>query len=885
MKKSKTIVGLLAHVDAGKTTLTESLLFNSGAIRKTGRVDHGDAFLDTDAMEKSRGITIFSKQARLSHNGQDLILLDTPGHSDFSPEMERTLIILDAAILLISASDGVTARVRVLWSLLKSHNIPVFVFVNKMDQAGADRNAVLEELKDKLDRNITAFDCPFDDPELQESLALCDEKLLDAFLSGENISPDTAVRFIKERKIFPCYFGSALKNEGVDTLLDGLSEYLRPENAPDEFGARVYKISRDSSNARLTWMKITGGSLKAKTLLSGEAESEEWSEKADQLRLYSGSGFSPASEVFAGDICAVTGLTMTQAGDGLGTEPPLASSESTPVLTYELITAPEVDVKQLASVLKLLQEEQPDLAPTYNEKTKRISVSLMGRVQSEILKHQLKERFDLDIAYGAPTVIYKETIANTVEGVGHFEPLRHYAEAHILIEPLPAGSGIEIETVCSVDELALNWQRLIMTHLAERKFRGVLTGSELTDVRFSVLTGKAHAKHTVGGDFRQATYRAVRQGLMEAENVLLEPTYDFRINAPQSSLGRILFDLDAMRAKMEAPEIENDTAVIKGSAPVSEIGNYADTLGSFTSGAASLELSPGGYVPCHNAEEIIEKYAYDPEADLRNSPDSVFCSHGAGLIIPWYEVKNHMHVPSPLVAKEEAAPLRPYIPPTRSMDVTGEELDEIFERTFGGHADAKKPGYKKGREKRVIRSESAEYAPPSKVRKPGEKYLIVDGYNIIFAWPELSSLAGANIDSARDRLIDLMSEYNGASNENLTIVFDAYKVPGGSGHKMQYNNIKVVFTKEDETADAYIERAVRQLPKNSRITVATNDNLEQIVVLGGGAVRMTAEELHVSLQAARAKLKEAYLEPGISTKNRLFDNLSDEVKEKMKGLK
>ena len=882
-------IGLVAHVDAGKTTLTEALLFESGAIRHQGRVDHKNAFLDTEEMEKQRGITIFSKLAGFSYNNRSFTLLDTPGHGDFSTEMERALWVMDAAVLIVSAADGITGQTELLWKLLERYGIPTFVFVNKMDRPGAEKQALYGRIQEKLDRSCVDFTSGFDSEEFQEACALCDEKLLDKVLAGGKVTEEEIAGLIGERRLFPVLFGSALKNTGIEELLSAFVRFLPVKRYPEKFGARIYKISRDQKGARLTWMKITGGSLKGRQVLDIPAAEETVSCKTDQIRIYSGAGFTAANEAFAGDICAVTGLTGTEAGMVLGAEEPVKERVLEPVLNYRVLLPEDADVTKVYGFMKILKEEDPGLGLSFDSEKQSISLKVMGKVQMEVITRQMQERFGVDISFGPPAIVYKETICYPVEGVGHFEPLRHYAEAHILIEPLPAGSGIEIASLCSTDVLALNWQRLIMTHLAEKTYKGVLTGSELTDVRFSVLTGRAHIKHTEGGDFRQATYRAVRQGLMEAVSVLLEPVYDFTLSVPEEHIGRAVYDMNKLSASVKSQEIHNGTAELTGTGPALTLDNYQEELSAYTAGRGSISCTFGGYAPCHNTEEVLAERNYDPDADLANPSSSVFCSHGAGFVVPWYQVKEMMHVESPLTAEEqtdEEVYEQARASAGRRSEVTGEELDEIFAKTFGNKGlQNKRPGWKRSSGKRIIRvDDDYELPKRKKAEQPRKKYLLVDGYNIIFAWDELKKLAAANIDSARDRLMDVMSGYQAAFDGELILVFDAYKVAGGKGSIQKYHNIYVVYTREAETADAYIEKTVHELGRNHDVTVATSDALEQVIILGGGAVRMSAAGLLEEVKAAEAENRKQMRDNPESGKKYLLDDLTEEVRKSLEKL-
>ena len=851
------VTGILAHVDAGKTTLSEAMLYCSGVIRSLGRVDHGDAFLDTFALERERGITIFSKQARLPLPSVEVQLLDTPGHVDFSAEMERTLQVLDCAILVISGTDGVQAHTRTLWRLLERYHIPTFLFVNKMDLAGANREALLEGLK-KLDSGCVDFTQPQE--ALWEQAALCGEEALEAYLAQGSLTPEDLRRLIAERKLFPCWFGSALKLEGVDRFLKGLEQYAPLPVYPAEFGARVYKIARDAQGNRLTYLKVTGGALKVKAPLTnrrpGLEEDRIWEEKCDQLRLYSGAKYQTAEVIPSGTVAAVTGLSHTCPGQGLGADPGLSAPILEPVLTYQVLLPEGCDPHTALGKLRELEEEDPQLHILWNEALRQIHLQLMGEVQLEILRRLIAERFSLEIAFGPGSIVYKETIAAPVEGAGHFEPLRHYAEVHLLLEPGEPGSGVVLDSLCSEDQLDRNWQRLILTHLAEREHPGVLTGAPLTDVKISLTAGRAHVKHTEGGDFRQATYRAVRQALMKAENVLLEPWYDLRLELPAEQVGRALSDLQRMGGEARQESAADGEAVLTGAAPVSELQGYAAELAAYTRGRGRLFCTLGGYRPCHNAEAVIAAIGYNPERDADNPPDSVFCSHGAGTVVKWDEADRHMHVVSPLrTAPPPAAPETPRTPSPARSAYTGtpeedQELQAIFERTYGPvkHQAFTPP--------RPPRRPTAEETAKRTVRPQftGPEYLLVDGYNIIFAWDVLKETARENLDAARKLLMDLLSNYQGFKKCVVILVFDAYKVKGNPGSVEKYHNIHVVYTKEAETADAYIERATYEIGRHHRVRVATSDGPEQLIILGHGALRVSAESFRQEIEQAEGEI-------------------------------
>ena len=851
---NKLVMGVLAHVDAGKTTLSEALLYQSGAIRRLGRVDHRDAFLDTDEMERERGITIFSKQAELTWGDTAFTLLDTPGHVDFSAEAERVLQVLDCAVLVVSGSDGVQAHTRTLWRLLERYAVPTFLFLNKMDLAGTDREALLAELKQRLDGGCVDFSLPRS--ALAEEAAVCDEALLERYLESGAVSEEDLTDLIRRRKLFPCLFGSALKLEGVEALLETLRRHAPLRTYGPEFGARVFKVSRDDRGTRLTHLKVTGGVLRTKDLLTNRREDtpeeEVWEEKADQLRLYSGARFQPVDSAPAGTVVAVIGLSRALPGQGLGYETAWTVPALEPVLAYQMETA--ADPSTALKALRLLEEEDPQLRVSWTAGAVR--VQLMGEVQTEILQRRLKERFGIEARFGAGRVVYRETIAAPVEGVGHFEPLRHYAEVHLLLEPLPRGTGLRFATVCPEDSLDGHWQRLILTHLWEKPHLGVLTGSPVTDMKITLTAGRAHEKHTEGGDFRQATYRAVRQGLMSAESVLLEPWYAFRLELPAAQLGRALNDVQQMGGETEAPETLGDEAVLTGEAPVAALGDYARELAAYTKGQGRLSLRPAGYRPCADPEAVIEAIGYDPERDVENTPDSVFCAHGAGYTVKWTDVPAQAHVdsgirlnaPAPEEAKEPETRRSAAYAGTIKQD---KELQAIFERTYGAvkRRDFLPP-------KAPRRPVSSEAAPSRAIRRPDNRpeYLLVDGYNIIFAWEELKAVARESLDAARAALCDLLCNYQGCRGCQVIAVFDAYKVRGGQGSVEKYHSIHVVYTKEAETADAYIERATYELGKRYRVRVATSDGPEQLIILGHGALRVSASAFREEVEQVQGRI-------------------------------
>ncbi len=882
------VVGILAHVDAGKTTLSEGILYTCGAIRKMGRVDHKDAFLDTYALERSRGITIFSKQALFDLGDIRVTLLDTPGHVDFSAEMERTLQVLDYAILIISGADGVQGHTQTLWKLLKHYNIPTFVFVNKMDQPGTDEMHLMEELKKRLDGNCLDFSADRIQEDWQEQLAMCEEELLEAYLEEGEVDEAQIPRLIRERKLFPCFFGSALKMEGVEEFLEGIRQMVQIPEYPQEFGAKVFKIARDPQGNRLTYLKITGGNLKVKTLLTEE--------KVEQIRIYSGEKFELVQEAQPGMVCALTGLSATYPGQALGAEKTSHIPVLEPVLTYQIRLPEGCDVHQTLLKLRQLEEEEPLLHIVWNEILGEIHAKVMGVVQIEVLKTIMKERYGVEVEFGSGSIIYKETIAGPVEGVGHYEPLRHYAEVHLLLEPGEQGSGLEFDTDCSEDILDRNWQRLILTHLEEKEHLGVLTGAPITDMKITLVTGRAHLKHTEGGDFRQATYRAVRHGLRKAESVLLEPFYEFRLEVPADMIGRGMTDIQKMEGSFEAPWIEGETAILTGIAPVVEMSDYQNEVMAYTRGRGHLFCALKGYYPCHNADEVIAAKGYDPEADLDNPTASVFCAHGVGFVVNWEQVEDYMHLESPLnlapvVRKQPefagSASNLSWKEEQEKYFTSEKELEEIFARTYGcgkNNDDRRdKKGWRKSREEKEFQrqrmSSSDSYTPKKNKSVASEKeYLLVDGYNIIFAWEELKLLAEANIDAARDKLIDILCDYQGYKKCTLILVFDAYKVQGGQGSVQKINNIYVVFTKEAETADQYIEKTVHEIGNQYHVTVATSDRLEQMIILGQGAARMTAKELGEEVELMKQRVREDVearrMQQG---KNYLFDQLDDEM--------
>ena len=844
------VLGILAHVDSGKTTLSEAMLYRAGAIRKLGRVDHGDAFLDTDSLEKARGITIFSKQALLTAGNTAITLLDTPGHVDFSTETERTLQVLDYAVLVVSGTDGVQSHTETLWRLLRRYHVPAFVFVNKMDLPGMTREQLLAQLNHRLGEGFVDFGA--EPAARNEALALCDEQLMEKMLDAGTLTDADIIPAVARRHVFPCWFGAALRLDGVDALLDGLDRCTRAAPALHAFGARVFKVSQDEQGARLTWLRVTGGELKVKALLTGEADGEPWAEKANQLRLYSGAKYTLTEVIGPGQVCAVTGLTHAKPGNGLGAERDSDVPVLEPVLSYQVLLPEGADVHAALGKLHRLEEEEPQLHVVWNESLGEIHVQLMGEVQLEVLRSLLAERFGLEVSFGPGGILYKETITEPMEGVGHYEPLRHYAEVHLLLEPLPRGSGMQFAADCREEVLDKNWQRLVLTHLEEKQHLGVLTGSPLTDVKITLIAGRAHLKHTEGGDFRQATYRAVRQGLMLAKSQLLEPWYAFRLEVPVENIGRAMSDIQRMEGTFDPPESGEETAVLTGFAPVSTMRSYPMEVVSYTRGRGHLSLTLDGYRPCHNAQEVIAAIGYEPEHDLDNPADSVFCAHGAGFVVPWDQVRSHMHVDSgwgksTRPEQEAAVPQRRAMAYRATLEEDAELL-KIFERTYGpikrDPLAAFRPVQK--RERPDFAAEQWEIAP---------EYLLVDGYNIIFAWDELNALSKESLDAARHKLMDILCNYQGFQKCVLILVFDAYRVPGSPGSIEQYHNIHVVYTKEAETADMFIERVTHEIGRNRRVRVATSDGMEQIIILGHGALRVSARMFHEEVQNVEKQIR------------------------------
>ena len=922
----KLVVGILAHVDAGKTTLSEGILYLTGKIRKLGRVDHKDAYLDTYNLERERGITIFSKQAEFELGNRGITLLDTPGHVDFSAEMERTLQVLDYAILVINGADGVQGHTMTLWRLLARYQIPTFLFINKMDQDGTDKEKLLAELKKRLSDNCVDFTWEKSDLQSQflEDVSVCDEELLEKYLETEEISTSDIRKVIKERKLFPCFFGSALKMTGVEEFLHGLEKYCETPEYPSEFGAKVFKIARDDQGNRLSYMKITGGTLKVKELLTD-------TEKADQIRIYSGVKFEMLKEAEAGTVCAVTGLTETYPGEGLGIEADSAMPVLEPVLNYQIILPEGCDAHRMLKSLKELEEEEPQLHIMWDEQLGEIHAMLMGEVQIEILKHLIWERFHVAVEFGTGNIVYKETIVAPVEGVGHFEPLRHYAEVHLLLEPGERGSGLQFFTAANEDQLDRNWQRLILTHLEEKEHLGVLTGSPITDMQITLLTGRAHQKHTEGGDFRQATYRAVRQGLKKAETLLLEPYYSFRLEVPAENVGRAMTDIQRMQGTFQGPETQGELSVITGSAPVAKMRDYQSQVVSYTRGRGHLTCTLNGYEPCQDQEQIAEEIGYDSERDLENPTGSVFCAHGAGFVVPWYEVEEYMHLegaqlPDSNDAYEDsdnsfaggrAVQGTAKNSPDRRTANAGrgkytsmygsyeeeKELKAIFEKTFGpvsskryssnsrsfgnpesGSSFSGKGGKGAADSGLPAKSDHGAWRNSSPAIHR-EDYLLVDGCNIIFAWEDLRDLAQADFHAAQSRLMDILSDYQGIKGCILILVFDAYRVEGHPEETFQYHNIHVVYTKEAETADQYIERTVHKIGRKHNVTVATSDGLEQIIIMGQGAARISARGFKDEIASAKQQMREEWQERRDNSKTYLFDSMTPELKSHMEDIR
>jgi small GTP-binding protein len=905
-------IGILAHVDAGKTTLSECMLYLSGQIRKLGRVDHKDAFLDTYELERERGITIFSKQAELKMGNLGITLLDTPGHVDFSAEMERTLQVLDYAILVINGADGVQGHTRTLWRLLKRYQIPTFIFINKMDQVGTDKAKVLADLQNRLDEGCIDFSEITE--ETYDRLAMCDEKVMEEYLESEKVEEDTIAEIIGSRKVYPCYFGSALKMEGVQEFMDGMTAYVEKNeqiNSTDtntsNFGAKVFKISRDPAGSRLTYLKVTSGTLKVKDTLTGIAGKQQskkesdlaqdrsetvmnsWEEKVNQIRIYSGEKYEMVQEAKSGMVCAVTGLNYTYPGEGLGIECDSEAPALEPVLSYKIELPEGCDVHKMLGNLRILEEEDPMLKIVWNEELGEIHAKLMGAVQIEILKSLIKDRFGVDVEFDTGNIVYKETIQNTVEGVGHFEPLRHYAEVHLKMEPGERGSGIVIGTDCSEDMLDKNWQRLILTHLLEKEHRGVLTGSVITDMKITLTAGRAHLKHTEGGDFRQATYRAVRQGLMQAESMLLEPYYDFQLEIPSGMIGRALTDIQRMNGETGTPQTEGEMTTIEGYAPVTGMRDYQMEVNSYTRGQGHLTCTFRGYEPCRNAEAVIEEIGYDPERDIENPTGSVFCSHGAGFNVPWNQVPEYMHLENQLEkeqaleeAKRQSEQAARQVPraartPGVYSKAAEKELEEIFIRTYG------KVERKGGLTPKTYESEYAK--KQRKKEEAMQEYLLVDGYNVIFAWQELKELAKVSIEAARDKLMDILCNYQGYKKCVLILVFDAYKVEGYALEIQKYHNIHVVYTKEAETADQYIEKVVHHIGRKYHVTVVTSDGVEQVITMGQGGTRISSRDFLEEIEYTKKLIEEDNEKQRVSDRNYLFDHADDEFVKKMEKIR
>lgn len=845
------VLGVLAHVDSGKTTLSEAMLYRAGVIRKLGRVDHRDAFLDTDALERARGITIFSKQALLDAGQTHITLLDTPGHVDFSAEAERTLQVLDYAVLVISGPGGVQSHTETLWQLLRRYRIPTFVFVNKMDLPGPTRAELLEQLNRRLGEGFVDFGA--DPAARDEALALCDERLMDAWLEQGALEDGQILPAIARRHVFPCWFGSALRLDGVDPLLEGLDRFTRPAPALSAFGAAVFKVSQDEQGARLTWLRVTGGELKVKDLLSGEGPEGPWAEKANQLRLYSGTKYTLAERVGPGQVCAVTGLTQCRPGQGLGAQRDSKPPALEPVLSYQVLLPEGADAHAALDKLRRLEQEDPQLHVVWNETLGQIHLQLMGEIQLEVLRTLLAQRFGLEVSLGPGGILYKETITEPIEGVGHYEPLRHYAEVHLKLEPLPPGSGMQYAADCREEVLDKNWQRLVLTHLEEKQHLGVLTGAPLTDMKITLIAGKAHLKHTEGGDFRQATYRAVRQGLMMGKSQLLEPWYSFRLEVPAENIGRAITDIQRREGTFDPPETGLETAVLTGTAPVATLRDYPVELAGYTHGRGRISLTPVGYRPCHNAAQVIAESGYQPQHDLDNPADSVFCAHGAGFVVSWADVRSHMHVDSGWGKSQRPADTAPAPSPRRAAAYRATleedaELMKIFERTYGP----------------IKRDPLAAFRPVKKTERPdfaaqswtiAPEYLLVDGYNLIFAWEELSALAKQSLDAARTRLADILCNYQGYKKCVVILVFDAYRVPGSPGAIEQYHNIHIVYTKEAETADMYIERVTHEIGKQRRVRVVTSDGAEQIIILGHGALRVSSRLFQQEVEEVEREIR------------------------------
>jgi small GTP-binding protein len=868
----KLVIGILAHVDAGKTTLSESILYLSGKLGRLGRVDNKDAYLDTFDLEKERGITIFSKQAVFEQGNTQITLLDTPGHVDFSAEMERTLQVLDYAILVISGADGVQGHTKTLWSLLHMYQIPVMIFINKMDQAGTDKATLMKEMKEQLQDNCVEFG-EHQTEEFYDQLAMCDYHMMESYLEKGSIDIERIKTAIMERKVFPCFFGSALKLEGVENLLKGIQEYATNTSYPMEFGAKIYKVTRDEQGNRLTHMKVTGGALKVKDMLSNGV----WEEKVNQIRIYSGQKYEAVSEVSAGTICAVTGLSLARPGEGLGIDTSYTTAILEPVLFYQLIPPKGCEPRVLLPKLRELEEEEPELHILWQEELQEIQVQIMGEVQLEILQTMIENRFGIVVEFGAGKIVYKETIETTVEGVGHFEPLRHYAEVHLLLEPGDAGSGLEFLINCSEDILGKSWQKLVLSHLEEKDHRGVLTGSSITDMKITLVSGRAHNKHTEGGDFREATYRAVRQGLMEAKSVLLEPFYNFQLELPREMVGRAMTDIEKMYGVCELTDADGDMTRLTGSGPVVTMRNYQQEVTAYTKGYGRMYVSLKGYGPCHNQEEVIRTIGYEAERDLANPSSSIFCAGGAGYLVNWFEVKDSMHMESYL--QQEKIFEEVYSPPTKSKDdfISTEEIDRILSSTYYANQGKKTDWMRTNPVRETYYASSTSHKP--KITR--EEYLLVDGYNIIFAWQELAELAGINMDGARTRLLDILSNYQGIRKCPIIVVFDAYRVQDHKEEMIAYHNIYMVYTREAQTADQYIEKFAHENQSKYQVVVATSDGLQQIIVRGAGALLLSARELEIEIREANERMKQGYEETKEKSKQYLLDGLSDETKKQL----
>ncbi len=847
----KAVIGILAHVDAGKTTLSEAILYRTGKIKSAGRVDHGSTALDTHALERERGITIFSSQSAFTWGGTEFALLDTPGHVDFSAEMERTLQVLDCAVLVISGSDGVQAHTETLWRLLRSYGIPTFIFVTKMDLAGANRARVLEDIQTHLGDKCMVLGASSD----PEELAMLDEELLDRYMDSGEVTEGDIARLVAKRVLVPVYFGSGLRHEGIEAFLDALDRYSPPKKYPAAFAARVYKISRDAQGNRLTFVKVTGGEMKVRSPLRYSVKGEEKEEKISQIRLYSGAKYETADSVSAGGVCALMGLSATYPGQGLGSESGEVQPLLSPVLSYRLLLPEGLDPMLALPKLRQLEEEDPMLHLRWDSRSREIYAELMGEVQTEVLRSLIRERFDIEVEMDSGRIMYRETIASPVEGVGHFEPLRHYAECHLALEPLPEGSGLVFASACHQDVLDVNWQRLILTHLEEKQHLGVLTGSPITDMKITLIAGRAHLKHTEGGDFRQATYRAVRQGLMCAESVLLEPWYAFRIELPAAQIGRAISDVRAMYGEFDSPTDAGDMMVLEGNAPVATMRSYATTLAAYTGGRGRLVCRPEGYKPCHNAAEVIAEIGYEPESDLENSPDSVFCAHGAGFNVKWSEVREYMHIDTGFGKPEARAEVRPRVN-MRNLSIDDKELEAIMVREFG---PIRRPQYSAAKQS----GGSSVHKPAAAAQK--KEFLIVDGYNVIHGWDDLKEIAADSLDTARHRLMDILSNYRGFTGAEMVLVFDAYKIPGNPGSKFDYHSLHVVYTADGETADAYIEKLSHDIGRNYSVRVVTSDNLIRVSAMRSGVLRTSVSEFENEVDWVYMQISEVMKKTGVKS--------------------